>query len=81
MKRGVVVLIQVRQKDPKSRQTVCRDVSNLLRTRHGLDVDVVAVPPHSLPQTSSGQLSRSRARSLFLEGRFADASLAVSGGE
>ncbi len=31
---------------------------------------VVPVPPHSLPLTSSGKLSRSRARAMYLEGAF-----------
>jgi fatty-acyl-CoA synthase len=36
-----------------------------------LDVQVVLTAPHSLPQTSSGKLSRSRARSMYLDGAFA----------
>jgi fatty-acyl-CoA synthase len=35
-----------------------------------LETRVVLVPPHSLPQTSSGKLSRSRARAMYLEGAF-----------
>ena len=30
----------------------------------------VLVPPHALPQTSSGKLSRSRARSNYLQGQY-----------
>lgn len=68
----VVALVQVRTGDLAVRRGICLEVSNLLRSRHGLEVEVVAVPPHSLPQTSSGKLSRSRARDLFLKGRFAE---------
>ena len=66
----VVALVQIRGSDAGARRATCVDVANLLRSRHGLDVLVVAVPPHSLPQTSSGKLSRSRARALYLEGAF-----------
>jgi fatty-acyl-CoA synthase len=66
----VVVLVQVRGKDEPARRATCVDVANLLRSRHGLDVTVAAVPPHSLPQTSSGKLSRSRAKAMYLDGVF-----------
>ena len=74
----VVALVQVRTGDPASRQSIRTQVANLLRSRHGLEVDVTVVPPHSLPQTSSGKLSRSRARNLYLEGRFTEKSMAVT---
>ena len=45
-------------------------IANLLRVRHGLDVLVVLAPPHSLPQTSSGKLSRTRAKALYQSGAF-----------
>ena len=65
----VVALAQVRGGEEAARR-VRADVANLLRSRHGLEVEVVAVPPHSLPQTSSGKLSRSRAKSMYLDGAF-----------
>jgi len=38
---------------------------------HGLRLfDVVLVRPRSLPRTSSGKISRSQARELYLDGRF-----------
>ena len=46
------------------------------RGRHGLDSRIVLVPPHSLPQTSSGKLSRSRARTMYLAGVFPRAPVA-----
>ena len=66
----VVALVQVRGGGEAARRAVCADVANLLRSRHGLDVAVTPVPPHSLPQTSSGKLSRSRAKALYLDGVF-----------
>ena len=66
----VVALVQVRGRDEPARRAVCVEVANLLRSRHGLDVTVTAIPPHSLPQTSSGKLSRSRAKAMYLDGIF-----------
>jgi fatty-acyl-CoA synthase len=75
----VIALVQCRTADPAARSTLATEVSNLLRARHGLEVRVVPTPPHSLPQTSSGKLSRSKAKALFLSGAFepAPASLTV----
>ena len=69
----VVALVQCRSRDDEIREALRRDVTNLLRSRHGLDVEVILTPPHSLPQTSSGKLSRSRSKALFLSGAFSDA--------
>jgi fatty-acyl-CoA synthase len=66
----VIALIQLRGRDEAARSAVCGEVANLLRARHGLEVGVIPVPPHSLPQTSSGKLSRSRAKALYLDGAF-----------
>jgi fatty-acyl-CoA synthase len=69
----VVALVQCRTADPAARTTIAAEVANLLRVRHGLDVMVIPTPPHSLPQTSSGKLSRSRAKALYVSGAFAPA--------
>jgi len=66
----VVVLVQCRNRDPAIRATLADHVAKLVRARHGLEVQVVLVPPHALPQTSSGKLSRSAAKALFQRGAF-----------
>lgn len=66
----IVALVQCRVSDPAAREVLTGEVTSLLRARHGLEVQVVLTPPHSLPQTSSGKLSRSRARTLYLAGAF-----------
>ena len=66
----VVALVQCRLSDPAAREALRDETAKLLRVRHGLDVQVVLTPPRSLPETSSGKLSRSRARALYLEGAF-----------
>ncbi|HEY5288871.1 MAG TPA: fatty acyl-AMP ligase [Caulobacteraceae bacterium] len=74
----VVALVQCRTREPDKRAELRASVATTLRVTHGLEVEVVLAPPHSLPQTSSGKLSRSRARSLYLSGAFQDASQAVT---
>ncbi len=66
----VVVLFECRSADPQLREAISAEVAGVLRTRHGVHADVVAVPPRTLPQTSSGKLSRARARQLYLKGAF-----------
>ncbi|WP_240609524.1 fatty acyl-AMP ligase [Phenylobacterium deserti] len=66
----VVVLVQCRSSDPDVRRTITEDVTAVLRARHGVDAQVQLVGAHALPQTSSGKLSRSKARALFESGAF-----------
>ncbi|HEY9544636.1 MAG TPA: fatty acyl-AMP ligase [Solimonas sp.] len=66
----VVVLFECRSNDPQLRETIGAEVAGVLRARHGVHADVIAVPPRALPQTSSGKLSRARARQLYLKGAF-----------
>ncbi|NKF23299.1 fatty acyl-AMP ligase [Solimonas marina] len=66
----VVVLFECRSNDPQAREALGAEVAGVLRTRHGVHADVVPVPPRTLPQTSSGKLSRARARQLYLKGAF-----------
>ena len=66
----VVALVQCRVSDEIARAGLRAQVANLLRARHGLEVQVVLAPPHSLPQTSSGKLSRTRAKVLYNSGAF-----------
>jgi fatty-acyl-CoA synthase len=69
----VVALMQCRTTDTAARAAMAAEVGALLRARHGLEVAVVPTPPHSLPQTSSGKLSRSKAKALYVAGAFAPA--------
>lgn len=66
----VVALVQCRTRDPHVRAALGEDVANLLRVKHGLDVSVTPTAPHSLPQTSSGKLSRTKAKALYVSGAF-----------
>ncbi len=66
----LVVLVQARGSDPEVRNALISDVAAVLRARHGVEARVELVGAHALPQTSSGKLSRSKAKLLFLAGAF-----------
>jgi fatty-acyl-CoA synthase len=66
----VVLLVQCRSSDPEVRERISEEVAALMRARHGVDAQVRLVGPHALPQTSSGKLSRSKARVLYESGAF-----------
>jgi len=73
----IVALVQCRASTQEARDALQSEVAGVMRARHGVDVSVFLVPPRSLPQTSSGKLSRSKAKAMHLAGDFA----AVSAGE
>ncbi|MDG6095213.1 fatty acyl-AMP ligase [Acetobacter sp. AN02] len=66
----VVALVQCRLTDTERREKLRESISGIFRRMHGVDAEIVLVPPHSLPQTSSGKLTRARARAMFLAGAF-----------
>jgi fatty-acyl-CoA synthase len=67
----IVAFVQCRNSDAAARQQMRVEIKKHLLARHGVDVEVVLTPPHSLPQTSSGKLSRSRAKAMYKAGAFA----------
>ncbi len=67
----VAVLVQTRGGDAVSRAALAEQVATVLRTRHGVEAQVHLVGVHDLPQTSSGKLSRSKAKAAFLAGAYA----------
>ena len=66
----VVALIQCRAATPEARETLRNEAASLFRRQHGVDVSVILIPPHTLPQTSSGKLTRARAKAMLLSGAF-----------
>ena len=66
----VVALVQCRTSDPDARARLREHICGSLRLRHGLETKVVLVPAHALPKTSSGKLSRSRAKAMYQSGVF-----------
>jgi fatty-acyl-CoA synthase len=70
LEEEVVVLVQCRTTEAAAREKMIHDITKFFRGRHGLETRVALVPPRSLPQTSSGKLSRSRARAMYLANDF-----------
>lgn len=68
----VCVLVHCRMQKDEERARFQTEIAGLLRARHGVETEIVLVPPHSLPKTSSGKLSRARAKALFRSGAFGD---------
>jgi len=66
----VVVLVQTRSSDPEIREALRVEVEAVLRQRHSVEARVLLVGAHALPQTSSGKLSRSKARAAYLAGAY-----------
>jgi fatty-acyl-CoA synthase len=68
----VVVAVLARVSGDEARQTLAGDVAGAVREAVAVDCDVVLVPPTmGLPTTSSGKLSRSRAKANYLAGLYA----------
>ena len=62
------MLVQCRSSDPEIRAKLQRDVAAVLQQAMAVESTVVLVPPHGLPQTSSGKLSRAKAKANYLQG-------------
>ncbi len=65
------ILVQCRKRDEVDRIDLENRIKSEVRAIIGTTPKVVLLPPRSLPRTSSGKLSRSKARSQYLEGRLA----------
>jgi fatty-acyl-CoA synthase len=62
----VVILLQCRTMDPAPREALRNAVASLILTTAGLNCSVVLVSHNALPRTSSGKMSRMRARAMYL---------------
>ncbi|MEO0410613.1 MAG: fatty acyl-AMP ligase [Pseudomonadota bacterium] len=62
------VLVQCRPSDPESQEQLRSQVRRKVQSETGIAVQVELVPPRTLPRTSSGKLSRSKARDRFISG-------------
>lgn len=71
------VLVQCRTSDPAERARLRDDIRERVRAITGMNCVVELVPPRTLPRTSSGKLSRSKARNLYLSGEIQPYDLAA----
>ena len=62
------VLVQCRTSDPDELSRLRTAIGERVRAVTGMNCLVELVPPRSLPRTSSGKLSRAKARQLYLSG-------------
>jgi fatty-acyl-CoA synthase len=62
------VLVHCRVSDPQERGRLRDDIRERVRAITGITPVVELVPPRTLPRTSSGKLSRTKARNLYLSG-------------
>ena len=62
------VLVQCRTSDTEERGRLREAIRERVRAITGINCVVELVPPRSLPRTSSGKLSRAKARNLYLSG-------------
>lgn len=62
------VLVQCRTSDDHERAKLHEQIKDKVRSVTGMNCLVELVPPRTLPRTSSGKLSRAKARNLYLSG-------------
>ncbi|MEA3065638.1 MAG: fatty-acyl-CoA synthase [Sphingomonadales bacterium] len=62
------VLVQCRTSDAEERAKLREIIRERVRAITGMNCVIELVPPRTLPRTSSGKLSRAKARSLYLTG-------------
>jgi fatty-acyl-CoA synthase len=68
-----VLVVQCRETDPRSQAELADRLHEAISAEFGIRCLIELVPPHTLPRTSSGKLSRSVTRKEFLERHDEDA--------
>jgi len=72
------VLVHCRVSDPIERKKLHDQIKDKVRSITGMNCVVELVPPRTLPRTSSGKLSRAKARNLYLAGEIQPYELAAA---
>ncbi|MEG3088195.1 fatty acyl-AMP ligase [Sphingomonas sp. PB4P5] len=62
------VLVQCRSSDDAERIRLREEIRERVRSVTGMNCVIELIPPRTLPRTSSGKLSRAKARNLYLSG-------------
>ncbi|TPG55365.1 fatty acyl-AMP ligase [Sphingomonas glacialis] len=62
------VLVQCRSSDDAERVRLREEIRERVRSVTGMNCVIELIPPRTLPRTSSGKLSRAKARNLYLNG-------------
>lgn len=74
---SVAVLVHCRVSDPEERQKLHDTIRDKVRSILGHSAIVELVPPRTLPRTSSGKLSRAKAKKQYLSGEIEPIKLAA----
>ncbi len=64
----VILLVQCRTTDAEARGALVRAVQGVVQRTAAIECQVKLIDPKGLPQTSSGKLSRSRAKTNYISG-------------
>lgn len=72
------VLVHCRVSDPEERVKLHETIRDKVRSITGMNCVVELVPPRTLPRTSSGKLSRAKAKRLYLAGEIIPLELPVA---
>jgi fatty-acyl-CoA synthase len=64
----VVLVVECRNPDPSTELSLVKGIRAEVRAEFGVDCTIVATEPRTLPRTSSGKLSRVRARQMYENG-------------
>jgi len=68
----IVIMVQSREKDAEQLAELGKRLHGLVLGEMGVECRIELVPLHTLPRTSSGKLSRSKARLNYIDGRRVD---------
>ncbi|WP_093666241.1 fatty acyl-AMP ligase [Sphingomonas gellani] len=71
------VLVQCRASDEEERVRLREEIRERVRSVTGMNCVIELIPPRTLPRTSSGKLSRAKARNLYLAGEIKPYDLAA----
>ena len=71
------VLVHCRVSDPEERVKLRDQIADKVRSVTGMNCVVELIPPRTLPRTSSGKLSRAKAKKQYLSGEIAPLELAA----
>jgi fatty-acyl-CoA synthase len=66
LKEQVVLVVESRERDPAKLKKLAEELMARIQVHFGIRCHVDLVPPHTLPRTSSGKLSRSKAKEEYL---------------
>ena len=71
------MLVQCRSSDEAERAALRDAIRERVRAVTGMNCVIELIPPRTLPRTSSGKLSRAKARNLYLSGEIRPYQLAA----